>query len=419
MTSRIAPSAKLEAEIEELLADGLAAPERLAEIGRLGARLVLQRAIEDEVSAFLGRARYERTPDATGSRNGVRPRRVQSAEGELEIAVPQLRGTARRFVSEVIPDTRTIIRTRPLEALVIGAYVRGLSDRDIESLCREAGLGTLSRSTASRIAHDLRDRYKAFCAKGLGDVELLALFLDACYLPTRPSGAKEGVLVAWGYDLRGERVLLAVRLGQREREEDWLDLGRDLVRRGLRAPLLSVGDGAPGLINALDKLWPEADRGRCAVHRLRNILAKLPEDAALQERVRRAYWAALDEAADAVDGERRLRALVGELAREHPSAAACLAEDLPALTVHLRYPARLRKRLRSTNLLERSIEEVKRRTKVIGRFPGETSCLSLCWAVLDLVIAGARGLGLTAIERQQIHALRVQRIQATTIERSA
>lgn len=419
MTSRIAPSAKLEAEIEELLADGLGDHERLAEIGRLGARLVLQRAVEDEVSAFLGRARYERTAEVTGSRNGVRPRRVQTAEGELEIAMPQLRGTARRFVSEVIPDVRTVVRTRPLEALVIGAYVRGLSDRDIESLCREAGLGTLSRSTASRIAAELRDRYKAFGAKGLHEVELLALFLDACYLPTRPSGAKEGVLVAWGYDLQGERVLLAVRLGQREREEDWLDLGRDLVRRGLRAPLLSVGDGAPGLIGALDKLWPDADRGRCTVHRLRNILAKLPKDKALQDRVRNAYWAALDEAADAVDGERRLRALVGELTPEHPSAAACLAEDLPALTVHLRYPARLRKRLRSTNLLERSIEEVKRRSKVIGRFPGETSCLSLCWAVLDLVIAGARGLGLTAIERQQIHALRVERIQATTIERSA
>lgn len=181
-----------------------------------------------------------------------------------------------------------------------------------------------------------------------------------------------------------------------------------------------VGDGAPGPINAVEKRWPEADRGRCAVHRLRNILAKLPKrGSALRDRVRKAYGAALDEATDEVDGERRLRALVGELERSYPSAAACLAEDLPALCVHLRYPARLRKRLRSTNLLERSIEEVKRRTKVIGRFPGETSCLSLCWAVLDLVIAGARGLGLTAIERQQIHALRVQRIHATTIDRSA
>ena len=93
------------------------------------------------------------------------------------------------------------------------------------------------------------------------------------------------------------------------------------------------------------------------------------------------------------------------------SAAACLAEDLPALCVHLEYPLRLRKRLRSTNLLERSLEEVKRRTKVIGRFPGEASCLSLCWAVLDLFIAGARGLGLTDLDRQQLNHLRVERLR--------
>jgi len=98
--------------------------------------------------------------------------------------------------------------------------------------------------------------------------------------------------------------------------------------------------------------------------------------------------------------------LVGQLERDYPSAAACLAEDLPALCVHLNYPLRLRKRLRSTNLLERSLGEVKRRTRVIGRFPGETSCLSLCWAVLDLIIAGARGLGLTDFESRQLDELR-------------
>ncbi len=95
---------------------------------------MLQRALEEEVAEFLGRARYERTPAARGSRNGVRPRRVQTAEGELEVQMPQLRETADRFVSKVLPDVRTVIMTRPLEALIIVAYVRGLSDRDIESL---------------------------------------------------------------------------------------------------------------------------------------------------------------------------------------------------------------------------------------------------------------------------------------------
>src|SRR5712691_6103654 len=405
---RIAPSARLEAEIAELLSGGISADaENIAELGRLGFRLVLQRAVDEEVAAFLGRARYERTPQATGSRNGTRPRPVQTAEGELTIEMPQVRNTAERFISSVFPDSRTVVRTRPLEALIIGGYVRGLSDRDIESLMQEAGLGQVSKSTASRICRELRDRYKAFCARSLADVELLALFVDAIYLPTRPSGEKEGVLVAWGYTTEGKRVLIAVRLGQRESHEDWLDLGRDLTRRGLPSPWLVVSDGAPGLIKAIEELWPNADRGRCAVHRLRNILAKLPKRPEVLDRIKRAYWQALDEATDPEDAERRSRKLLTSLEREYPSAAACLAEDLPALCIHLKYFPRLRKRFRSSNLLERSLEEVRRRTKVIGRFPGETSCLSLCWAVLNVFIAGARGLGLSDLECQQVVKLKI------------
>jgi transposase-like protein len=402
---RIAPSARIEEAIEAALLDGFEEPDRLSELGRLGARLVLQRAVEDELVAFLGRARYERTETAAGSRNGHRPRRVQTAEGEITIAMPQVRDTLTRFVSAVIPDTRAIVRTRPLEALVIGAYVRGLSDRDIESLAREAGLGQISKTTVSTICRELRDRYRAFRARSLGEVRLLALMLDAIYLPVRPDGPKEGVLVAWGFTLDGERVLLDVCLGQRERVEDWTDLGRGLIARGLRSPLLVVADGAPGLIRAIGELWPDAGRQRCAVHRLRNVLAKLPKRPGLHARVRAAYWAALDGATTRAEAEHDLRVLVGELAGGYPSAAACLADDLPALAVHLAYPLRLKRRLRSTNLLERSLEEVRRRTKVIGRFPGETSCLTLAWAVMDLVIAGGRGLGLTLPERHEIAAI--------------
>src|SRR5438093_150095 len=141
---RIAPSARLEAQIEELLGDELAAnSEKLTELGRLGARLVLQRAVEDEVTAFRGR-RYQRTPEAAGSRNGTRPKRVQTAEGEISVDMPQVRGTAAHFISRVFPDSRTVIRTRPLEALIIGGYVRGLSDRDIEGFVQEAGPGQVS-----------------------------------------------------------------------------------------------------------------------------------------------------------------------------------------------------------------------------------------------------------------------------------
>ena len=416
MDRRIAPSVEIEAAIEAALTGGIAGPDQLSELGRLGAQLILQRAVEDELEAFLHRARYARNPDAAGSRNGHRPRRVQTAEGEVVIAMPQVRDTLTRFVSSVIPDTRGIIRTRPLEALVIGAYVRGLSDRDIESLAREAGLGSISRTAVSGICRELRDRYRAFRARSLGEVRLLALFCDAIYLPVRPEGPKEGVLVAWGFTTDGDRVLLDVCLGQRERTEDWLDLGRGLIARGLRSPLLVVTDGAPGLVRAVTELWPDADRGRCTVHRLRNLLAKLPKRPALHARIRAAYWAALDTATSPADAEAGLRRLVGELTSDFPSAAACLADDLAALTVHLRYPLRLRRRLRSTNLLERSLEEVRRRTKVIGRFPGETSCLTMAWAVMDLVIAGARGLGLTLPDRHAIAVMVAARAVPATAE---
>ena len=171
-----------------------------------------------------------------------------------------------------------------------------------------------------------------------------------------------------------------------------------------------VTDGAPGLISAIEQVCPDADRGRRTVHKLRNVLAKLPlRHVEHREQLKRSYWAALEEASDPVDAEHRLRMIIGDLEHRYPSAAACLADDLPGLCTHLRYLPRLRKRFRSTNLLERSLEEVRRRTKVIGRFPGETSCLSLCWAVLDLVVEAAHGLGLTDLDRQQLVKLAADR----------
>jgi putative transposase len=213
-------------------------------------------------------------------------------------------------------------------------------------------------------------------------------------------------MCAWGFTENGERALVAVRLGMRESKEDWLELGRDLIGRGLPAPRLIVADGAPGLISAVEELWPRADRQHCAVHRLRNLQAKLPE--AERERVRLAYWHALNEATSVKDATLRLQVLIGELEHSgYEAAARCLTADLEALVVHLRYPLRHRKRWRSTNLLERSLGEVRRRTKVIGRFPGETSCPSLVWAVLDLFFSHAsNGATFTDLDRQHLYRIK-------------
>ena len=192
MMKRLPASALLEQAIQDLLEDGIEDGDRLSQLGRLSAQFVLQRAVEDEVTVFLARARYQRTPEARGWRNGARPKRLQTAEGELVIQMPQLRGTLETFVCRTIPDTRAVVRTRPLEALIIGAYVRGLSDRDVESLVQEAGLGSVPRSSVSRICQELRERYKAFCAHSLAEIELLALFLAPSTCRPGPAAPRRG-----------------------------------------------------------------------------------------------------------------------------------------------------------------------------------------------------------------------------------
>ena len=260
-----------------------------------------------------------------------------------------VREAVRPFVSKLFPKwhCKRLLRTDPLKALIIGGFVRGLSMRDVESLCEEAGLAKTSEPSASRVCAELHERFDAFCRRSLDDVNLVVLFLDAIYLPVRPSGPEEGWICAWrmAEAAPGSRELVSVRLGARKAKEDWLELGRDLISRGLAAPRLVVADGAPGLISAVEEIWPRADRQHCAVHRLRNLLAKLPKSE--QDRIRFNYWSALTDATSVKDDKLRLKVVISEL--EHggyESAARCLADDLDALVAHLRYPLRHRERWR-------------------------------------------------------------------------
>src|ERR1700739_1340281 len=194
----VPPSAEIEARIEQMLSVGVGENPResLSELARLGARLIIQRAVEDEFDAWLGRSRYERRPcdqgeegnEESGLRNGFRPRKLQTAEGELEIEIPQVRQAAETFASKLFPRGTKLVRTEPLKALVIGAFVRGLSMRDVESLCEQAGLGKLSRTAASRFCDELKERFEQFKRRSLYDVGLVALFLDATFVAVRPSG---------------------------------------------------------------------------------------------------------------------------------------------------------------------------------------------------------------------------------------
>jgi transposase-like protein len=197
-----------------------------------------------------------------------------------------------------------------------------------------------------------------------------------------------------------------------ESTDAWDDFLADLNNRGLRAPLLGISDGAPGLTGAFDRAFPNSLRQRCLVHRARNVIAKV--SAHDQDEVKADFWAIFD-VGDAEPGDQAISMAhrqAGEFAAKweprYPSAVACVTDDLASLTVHLRFPAEHWKRIRHSNFIERTFGETRRRVKVIGRLPGESSCLSLVWAVLDRASRGWRGLTMTPKALRLLQDLRRQ-----------
>lgn len=402
---KVAPSERFRAELDEVLAGVAGEQDPIERVGRLGARLILQQALEDEVTEFLGRRRYERADETVSYRNGYEPRTVKTTAGPMRLERPRVRDASRLgFESRVLG--KGVVRTHALESLVISGFLRGLSTRDVEAALEEVFEEPIaSKSTVSRICEDTRERYRQWCRRRLEEHDVVYLFLDAIYLKLRPEDApSEGVLVCWGVTLEGRKVLLGLALGSRESYESWLSFGRDLIDRGVRAPALVVADGAPGIWKAVRELWPAALEQRCTIHALRNVTSKLPERHHAEIKAR--WWKIFDEARSAGEARQQLQALAGEYRAAYPSAMAVIERDLDALVMHLRFPTQHRKRIRTTNLLERTFVEVRRRTKVIGRFPGETSALSLIWAVLELSSRGWRGVKMNPKTVAEIERLR-------------
>lgn len=255
MPARVSPTDVIRAEIHELFGSGRDIAEVLEEVMRLSARLVLQQVLEDEVTTWLGRDWNSRVEgEREGQRNGYGDLTIKTTAGPLDLKRPKLRGTTERFASTLLG--KGVVRSEPLEALVISAWVRGLSDRDIEALLAEA-LGpeaALSKSTASRICQQLRAEFELFRARDLSDVELDYLFLDGSHFKMHDGSRAEPVLVAYGITTVGQPVLLAVEPGGDESHDAWADFLDDLRARGLGSPLLVISDGAPGLIGAEAKM---------------------------------------------------------------------------------------------------------------------------------------------------------------------
>ncbi|AFJ35192.1 hypothetical protein OEM_21540 [Mycobacterium intracellulare subsp. yongonense 05-1390] len=270
----------------------------------------------------------------------------------------------------------------------------------------------ISKSTVSEVCKAIRAEYQAWARRRLDEIVLDYLFLDASFFRMHPGSPAEPVLAAWGITTEGKPVFVGLSPGTGESTDAWADFLTDLRERGLGTPLLVVSDGAKGLIAAIEHIYPEALRQRCLIHRLRNVLAKIPTG--VQAEVRDGYWAIFDTTDLTVEPgprlveivDKRIEAFAAKYADLYPAAMRILLTDKAGLTAYLRFPVEHHGRVRHSNLIERSSGETKRRTKVIGRFPGETSAISLVWAVLDRASAGWRGLSMTPVGTRLLQDLR-------------
>jgi putative transposase len=417
VSARVSPTDRLRREIDEVFASGVDLAGAVEQVARLGAQLLLQAALEAEVTTFLGRDRHERTPTTedgrAGMRNGYCPTTVKTTAGPVTLQRPKLRGTTERFASQLFGTGVT--RTHALETLVIAGFVRGLSVRDVEAALLDA-LGpaaTVSKSTVSRVCEQIKDEFEAWSSRRLDDVTLDYLFLDGSHFKyhANANAGAEPVLAAWGIDTDGKPVFIGLDAASSESGDAWAGFLADLGERGLGCPLLVISDGAPGLIGAVERTMGAALRQRCLIHRARNVLAKIPKHA--QAEVKADYWAIFD-VPDTVepgpDAVRHVQARLDSFARRwrdsYPAAVKCLLADRDSLTVYLRFPREHWTRIRHSNFIERTFGETRRRVKVIGRLPGEHSCLSLVWAVLDRASRGWRGFTMTATGLRLLQDLR-------------
>jgi len=404
---RIAPSTKIREEIKQLLEHGV--PEGQDVTGlllRLGAQRLAQELLEEEATDFLGRDRYVRhrgTDPHRGYRNGYEPSRIRTAEGAVPLQIPQVRQTPMPYQSRLVSFLRG--HTDVLKRLVAEMYARGLSTRDIEDSFRDVtGKRLISASGVSAVTERLWEEYQAFTRRDLSGFAVEYLFVDAIYESLRlQAGGAEGLLCAWGILADGRKVLLHLTLGNQESYRCWLGMLRDMVRRGLRPPVSITSDGAPGLVRAIQEMWPKSLRLRCWVHRMRNVLAKVPDAARAEVK---AHVAAIRDAPTHPAGCHTAQAVLARFEREYPTAMASLRDDLDASLAHLRLPVGHRKYVRTTNLIERSFLEERRRTKIIPRFFDERSCLKLVYATLVRASQRWQRIHFTEAERLQLQRLR-------------
>jgi putative transposase len=368
-----------ESALSELLV-ALTDRDRGVDLVRELAQWLAQELIELDATQVIGAARYERSEERVTERNGHRPRTLTTKAGDLELKIPKVRQGS--FFPSILEPRRRI--DQALYAVVMEAYVSGVSTRSVDALVESMGAASgISKSEVSRICAGLDERVAAFRNRTLGHTSFPYVYLDAIYVHVRDDAlgqvVSRAIVVATGVTAQGGREVLGVDVGDSEDEVFWTAFLRTLRDRGLSGVKLVISDAHAGLKASIARVFAGASWQRCKVHLARNILATVghAHKDMVAATVRTIYAQPDAEATRA-----QLHEVVAMLESRFPKAAEILANAEGDVTAYAAFPRAHWRKISSTNPLERINKEIKRRSNVVGIFPDDAAVIRLVGAVL-------------------------------------
>jgi putative transposase len=336
---------------------------------------VIQQVLESDMDEALGAEKGERTPSRLGYRSGHYSRTLVTRVGKLELRVPQDRQG--RFRTEVFERYQR--SEKALVSALTEMYVQGVSTRKVKAITEELCGHEFSASTISRLNEKLDAELERFAKRRLSE-PYPYLILDARYEKVREDGviASQAVMIAIGIDWEGRRNVLAVELANRESQSSWKDFCLALKARGLHGVELVISDDHPGLRTAVAEVFTEAAWQRCYVHFLRNALDYLPRKAD-NDCLTELRW--IYDRRNLEEARQDLAAWLKKWSGRYPKLCDWVETNIEETLTFYRLPRQHHKNLKSTNLLERLNEEIKRRTLVVRIFPNAAACLRLIRAL--------------------------------------
>ena len=344
------------------------------------AEWALQQLIEVEASTVIGADAWERTDGRVTHRNGHRPRVLSTKAGDLALGIPKLRKGS--FFPEILEPRRRI--DQALYAVVMEAYVHGVSTRAVDDLVAAMGVDTgISKSEVSRICAGLDERVEAFRNRTLGHVGFPYVYLDATYVNVRDDAlgqvVSRAVVIATGITATGDREILGVDIGDSEDETFWTRFLRSLRARGLGDVRLVISDAHAGLKAAIRKCFIGSSWQRCRVHYARNLLATVPKS---HVEFVAAAFRSIFTFSTTEDVHTRWDEVETMLEERFPKAATSMRDTKPDVLAFSAFPRAHWRKIWSNNPLERLNKEVKRRSRVVGIFPNDAAAIRLIGAVL-------------------------------------